>query len=576
MIDLLGALTPQHIHVGYDPDTGIAVHVPRSHFERGVNLVGAVGSGKTDFVVEFLRAMAFSAAAWCYLDFAGSGFAAAARVDALAATLLGLGVEALYADTVPEAAGIAGRFMRRHAYVTVGEDDPPVRLNIIRRLRRRDGRRETPQRVAGRFADVWSTQFAKDADIRVRFAKWCTVAAGLLSAADRPITEYHLLFEDAMYRGFLRRAQAVAKTAEDPFVREQWQILDTQFLALAKNPGERLNRAQLEELGSLHNSLGPLRCGPLAAFFGGNENLRLEEVAYGDRRLYLSTTALPNIQHRKFVHRAVWAALDGLIQEIGQDEERPVGHLIFDEIAPLTEAHFDSFAQLRNHKFSPWILRQTHEAQFELMRMAAAPAILEQTTRYAIYWRPETEAFARRIATRGPIPDYQEEIVTLVSRSTGWSHSRAGSAASSWVTSFDPDTTRPETRSISDSFGEVESDGETETEHRIGTDEILLHRTLGHLHLPAFHAVHIHEDSARTIQHVRARQLPRTLFGVDYMARYLSQVRRLHDQDATPFTPYDPTVRIVRDRPAAGTPPPAGATTPYQPGIRPERATGPA
>lgn len=239
MIDLLSALTPEHIHVGYDRDTGIAVHVPRAHFEQGVNGVGATGSGKTDFVVEFLRALAFSGAPWAYFDFAGSGYRASATFDALAATLLGLGVEALYADTVPEAAGVAGRFMRRHAYVTVGEDDPPVRLNILRRLRRKDGRRETPQRVAGRFADVWSTQYAKDADIRVRFAKWCTVAAGLLSAADRPITEYHLLFEDPMYRAFLRRAQAAAKTADDPFVREQWQILDSQFLALAKTPGER-------------------------------------------------------------------------------------------------------------------------------------------------------------------------------------------------------------------------------------------------------------------------------------------------------------------------------------------------
>ncbi|HET7436901.1 MAG TPA: hypothetical protein VFN10_19490 [Thermoanaerobaculia bacterium] len=574
MIDLLTALTPDTIHVGYDPDTGRAVHVPRRHLERGVSLVGAVGVGKTDLVAECLRAMAFSGASWCYLDFAGSGFAAAARFDALAATLLGLGVEALYADTVPEAAGIAGRFMRRHAYVTVGEDDPPVRLNILRRLRRRDGRRETPQRVAGRFADVWAVQYSKDADIRVRFAKWCTVAAALLSAADRPITEYHLLFEDPMYRGFLRRAQIAAKTAGDPFVREQWQILDSQFLALAKTPGERLNRAQLEELGSLHNSLGPLRCGPMAAFFGGNENLKLEEVAYGDRRLYLSTTALANIQHRKFVHRSVWAALDGLIHEIGQDEERPVGFAIFDEVAPLTESHFDSFAQLRNHKFSPWILRQTHEAQFEMMGMAAAASVVEQCLRYQIYWRPETEAFARRIATRGPIPDYQEEIVTLVSRSTGWSRSRAGSAAASWVASFDPETTRPETRSIGDSAGEVESEGETETEHRIGVDEILLHRTLGHLHLPAYHAVHIHEDQARTIQHVRARQLPRTLFGVDHVARYLSQVRRLHDRDATPFAPYDPTVCIVPDAPAAATPP--GATKPYQPGARGEKATAPA
>ena len=111
MIDLLTVLTPERIHVGYDRDTGVAVHVPRAHFERGVNLVGAVGSGKTDFVVEFLRAMAFSGAPWAYFDFAGSGYRASATFDALAATLLGLGVEALYADTVPEAVGVASRFM---------------------------------------------------------------------------------------------------------------------------------------------------------------------------------------------------------------------------------------------------------------------------------------------------------------------------------------------------------------------------------------------------------------------------------------------------------------------------------
>lgn len=128
-----------------------------------MNLVGAVGSGKTDLVLEVLRALAFSGAPWAYLDLAGTGYRASARFDALASTLLSLGVEALYADTVPEAAGVAARFMRRHAYVTVGEEDPPVRLNILRRLRRKDGRRETPQRVAGRFADVWAVQFSKDA-----------------------------------------------------------------------------------------------------------------------------------------------------------------------------------------------------------------------------------------------------------------------------------------------------------------------------------------------------------------------------------------------------------------------------
>lgn len=34
MIDLLSALTPERIHVGYDCDTGEAVYVPRAHFER--------------------------------------------------------------------------------------------------------------------------------------------------------------------------------------------------------------------------------------------------------------------------------------------------------------------------------------------------------------------------------------------------------------------------------------------------------------------------------------------------------------------------------------------------------------
>jgi len=307
-----------------------------SRTSSGVVSVSPVGNGKTDTIVELLRSQSLSGRAWTYFDYAGSGYDAAARFDAIVATVLKLGVERASPD-LPETANLADRFSARHAYVTVGEDDPPIRVNILRRLRRKDGRRERPHHVAGRFVDIWSAQYG-DLDVRVRFQKYAIVVAGLLAAADRPITEYARLLESEQYRQFVRREQERCGTADDPFVREQWEILATQFLNLRKQSGDGVSTRQFEEISSLHNALAPLRAGPMAAFFGGSENFSLEEVAYGGKRLYASVRELANAEHRKFVLRALWAALDSLINVIPQEDPSPVGLLVFDEVAQLTAA----------------------------------------------------------------------------------------------------------------------------------------------------------------------------------------------------------------------------------------------
>jgi hypothetical protein len=564
VIDLLTCFAPHAIHVGSDPRTGEPVSVPTDHYLRGLNIVGQVGSGKTDFVLELLRANSFSGRAWAYLDMAGTGFASMAAFDALAATLLHLGIELLYGDLLPEVRDLAARFSRRHHYADVGETDPGVRVNILRRLRRKDGRLEDPQRVAGRFVGLWATQF-DDLEIRVRFSKWCTVAATLLAAADRAIPEYALLFESDDYRAFLRREQTRLGTAGDAFVQEQWRILEAQYLALRKQPGDAPNRAQLEELGSVHNALAPLRCGPMATFFGGHENVSLERIAYDGERLYVTTTKLANTLQRAFTLRAVWSALDGLIAEIRQDDPHPISFAVFDEVQQLTSEHLHSFATLRNHRWSPVLLRQTHDAQFEAMGLRAAPAILEQCMQYAVYYRPETEAIARAMAIRGPVPDYEALIVTVLASSAGWSATHAGNVARTWVESFGEGG-----GSHGGSEGQAWSDGTSggvsEQHLRIPTDEFLLRRALAYVQLPEYTAVHVYKGATRTIRHRRARQLPPRLFGTDYTARYLAANRALHDRDAAPYRAYDPTIALA---PRATVPIASvtvgGAAAPYRP-----------
>lgn len=558
-MDILRLLAPSRLDVGDALDTGERVLVDVDQFYRGVGIVGAVGEGKTDFLTEFLRAHAFGGNGWAVLDLAGTGCDHLAAFDALAATVLKMGVDDLAESDCPEALHASERFMARHAYVNVGEAEPAVCINILRRLVRRDGRRETPQQVAGRFVDVWSAQFS-DIAIRVQFVKWTTVLATLLAAADRPIAEYALLFEREDYRAFLHRAQEAAGTAGDPFVREQWAILGSQYLSLRKQPGDGMSTRQADEVSSTHNALGPLRSGPMAAFFGAHENLRLEDIAFHGGRLAVTTTALANVEHRKFVLRAVWAALDGLVTTIKQDDPVPVSFAVFDEVAQLTASHVTSFATLRNHRWSPIVLRQTHDAQFEQMGMPKAAAILAQCLWYQIYGRPETEAIARTIAVRGPMPDYESLILTMLSRSYGVSMSEARGRAIAWAESFEDGGTR---RSMTDQVSISTQEGETEHPVRVGIDEQLLRRTLETVHLPAHCFVHVADGQARTIRHRRARQMPRTLFGIEHVARYLDASRRLHDRTATPCRPFDPTTDLRHDSP--GAPPAAGAARPFRP-----------
>lgn len=558
MIDLLTAFGSTHFVPGVDARTREPVAVPLAHFEKGLSAAVPTGGGKTDTMAELLRSQSLGPRPWLYCDYAGTGFDAAARFDAVVATVLRFGIEEAFPD-LPETENLADRFSLRHAYVTVGEDDPPIRINLLRRLRDRDGRRETPQRVAGRFADVWATQY-EDVAIRVRFTKFATVVAGLLAAADRPLPEYARIFESEEYRQFLRREHERLATMDDPFVRLQWEILDTQFLNLRKQPGDGVSTRQFEEISSLHNSLSALRAGPMATFFGGNENFSLEDVVYGGKRLYVSVRALANREHRKFVLRALFAAVEGLVVRIPHDDPAAVGFLIFDELGQLSEMHMDAFAQLRNHRFSPVILRQTYEAQLVLLGFpAAAAAVIEQCTRYHIFGRVESEALARKVASAGPPIDYEEVVLRMLTHTHGWSEADAWSAGRAWTETFDGDV-----RANAGTSGTITMSGSTtEQRMRVPIDEVLLHRTLETLHLPNYHLVHIYDGMSRTVRHYQARQLPRQLFGRDYVAAYLGRNRRLHDRHAAPFVPFDPTIRVVTAAASDTTPP--GAPEPYQP-----------
>jgi hypothetical protein len=175
-------------------------------FQRGVHILGAIGAGKTSLLLRLLYAIG-TRFPWVLHDFIGTGHRRLQSWIAHLATTL-----ALAERWCPEMAGSTARFLSRYAFLTIGDPNPAIRIDLLRRRRLPDGSLESVRDVTGRALEIF---FAKlndpDAALRVRFRRICQAILACLIAAERPITEAFRVLDDPMYVSFLERELAARR-----------------------------------------------------------------------------------------------------------------------------------------------------------------------------------------------------------------------------------------------------------------------------------------------------------------------------------------------------------------------------
>lgn len=389
---------PTSFYAGIDWETGEAVSLPLDLFGgRTTEVTAGSGSGKSSLITEFLRSIALTDQAYVYFDYAQTGSDYMQTFDAFVAQYIRDGIEIPFGARLPELVGSSDAFIARHAYVDVGEANPAVRINPLRRCRFQDGSVEKPEEVAQRFDNVWDSYFGRESKQRVQFKRYLTCISALLAAADGNISEFVDLLEHAAFRETLRERQRANGTFDDDYVQRQWAVLDG-VLSLTTQHGNA-TKEQRDELHSLRNALEPLASGSLKAFFR-DETFHLEDVAYGNKRLHLAVAALNSDSMKKFVMCAVWSMLDTLIEKRRWADGDPIGLEIVDEPNWLPEMFFQRITLRRNKRWASIVLRQTEDAQFKMMGLPQAAEILRASSACRIHGRKESIVAAEELAYR--------------------------------------------------------------------------------------------------------------------------------------------------------------------------------
>lgn len=566
---------PTHQFLGYDASTGEPVSVElEAMLERSMEVTGGVGVGKTDVSVEMRRALAFTQSPWIAFDYADTGFDQALVWEAAIAHFLWNAVERPYRDLDSSVIGMTEEWIGRHAYATVGVKNPPIRINPFRRVRFPDGTIESPEECAGRNDRVWAAQLPDDIGKRVQFRLYLRAIAGLLSAADQPIHRYPLLFEDAGFRAKCEEWQHERGTRDDLFIERQWELV--RAVDITKREGR-------DEVHSLRNAIEPLVSGTLAEFFG-TENFALEDVVYGNKRLYISVSGLTSSEAKKFVMRMLWSMADTMIAKRRFMDNDPIGVEYIDEIPWLMPDFFDVIARRRNNRWSSVIIRQTESAQFDLMGLRSARDILRRSTGFGISYGAENEAAAREYALQiAEVRDdeFVEELVRSVSSSatsgsslvdavsSSTTHSRSLTNGSSHAVSVDSDgkKTVTDTHSTGSTDGTASTSGTSKAhgtnssttagesvtfqKYRIAREEQILRMTTAILRSPRHRAIIRTDSGMRLVDMERARQLSQTVRD-EAVLDYIVANELLHARNLRELPPVsDPLVPTIVAAPAA-------------------------
>jgi len=585
---LLSITNPTSVFLGWDIATSVEVHLPLSvYLGRSAELIGPSGCGKTDRLMEDLRTLCLTPSSYVYYDFADTGFDQALVWDALVAELLAASVERPYAKIYPDVRGLTAAFIQRHAYATVGGMHPPIRINPLRRCTFPDGSRESVEDVVGRIHRVFTAQYPDIRD-RVQFSRWLRTFIALLTAAERPISEWARIVDpDPRYRDALAAEINRLGTAADPYVRHHQAELQA---LLALPPKDRR-----DEVHSFKNSFEPFESGALAAFFT-NENLPLEAVVYRGRRLFLSVSGLTSIEQRKFVMRMVWAMCDTLIAKRRFMGQAPIGVEVIDEVSWVPHDLFDVLTRRRNNRWSTITARQDAK-QFEALGYEFAERLSRASSATSIRWRIETLAEAREVAARAAridpdgwwIERFIETQTEARTRGTSLSQTEGVTRIDTTATArgtgagvrYDVDgtllgrdaaTRDGETMTFGANAQHGSATGSTYSEtygvnrtlqpFRVGFDEQLSVRAQDYLVKPKHVAVVESEGEVQLVAMRRARQLPVMAATAAIVEDYLAINTLLHDAETVVPVNLDAPATAVAlpSAPPAALPPPVAAS----------------
>jgi hypothetical protein len=511
-------------------------------FRRGIHVLGAIGTGKTSLIRRYLLATGVSYP-WVLHDFIGTGHRHIETWIATLATIL-----AVAERRCPLLAGITGRFLARFAFTSIGDPNPAIRFDLLRRRTLPDGRRETVRDVTGRALEVF---FAKlndpDAAQRVRFRRIATALLACLVAAERPITEALLAFDDPVYIAFLERELALRRfrRSDHRFLSHQLSELH-HVLALRPSDPTKSWRAFEDMTESTRNSMSDFAPGTLLGEIFGAETFPLEAVAFGRTSPSVTTRhaddtlksqafqALHAMLHALFLHRQDLAAPSPLTYLL--DEPRWV------------RRNFPGILAVSRNLGVSYVIAHQSLSQFQDIELPTLASQLRALTNLQIAFRPTCfdDAEDEMLHTRPLRPDGLVQRFTV----SGSSESDADSSSvrHAWDAVFGQgDTT----------YGSATSSGVSEQDvlNVVGFQDQLRYAAQAALWRPRYTGTVTLDGRGTEIAFASAPEFASVLAGIPILAHTRAWYERYWWSRLVSCTPYEPFGMILLSRAGASSDP---------------------
>ncbi len=517
--------TPGTIALGRNTVTGQPFSLPADALTRGVHVLGAIGAGKTSLLRTLVRARD-PQLPWVHHDYIGTGHRHLETMVALAGARLAA-AEAF----CPERAGVTARFLARFAFLSIGDRNPAVRFDLLRRRTLPDGSRESVRDVTGRALQVLFTKLDdRDESLRVRFRRVATALLACLTAAERPITEALYLLNDPSYIAFLER-ELHARTfyaSDHRFLTHQLRELHHVLLLRPTDPSKSW-RAFEEMTESTRNSLADLAPGTLLGELFGAETVPLEAIAFG-RGCLSVTTRHPDETLKSQAFQAIHAMLHTLfLHRPAARTHLPLLYLVDEPW--WVRRHFSRILAVSRNLGVSYVVSHQSPVQFDAIGLPTLAREMRALTNLRITFRPTAieDAEDELLHTQLFAPDGLVQRFTVAGSSSGGSSSIThadGWSKGQRIHGSGIDWTEGISGSDAVSDGSSWSESEQEILNVVGARDQLLFAAQRALRRPRFTGTVVWEGVGTEVAFAPTPEVPPVIAGMPL----LDPFRRWHDR----------------------------------------------